>query len=146
MESITTGIKTLKDFRLTIKRLMLVACENVLKETGFTVNDTEFKINNKETFDLDIILNKMKFEEQRSKLKVCKRICRFITCIDFFLQTNLHQFVQKQIKRFEADVYKHYKYIPSDDLLTGTDVETVLEGERSLDDPKVSNRRELTLV
>lgn len=140
MESITTGIKTLKDFRLTIKRLMLVACENVLKETGFTVNDTEFKINNKETFDLDIILHKMPLKEQRSKLKVCKRICRFITCIDFFLQTNLHQFVQRQIIRFEADVYKHYKYIPSDDLLTGTDVETVLEDGRSSDDPKVSNR------
>jgi len=140
MESITTAIKTLKEFRLTIKKLMLVACENVLKESGFTIDDSEYNNNHKETFDLDVILYNMPFEQKRSKLKVCKRICRFITCIDFFLQSNLHKFVQKQIIRFETDVYKHYKYIPSDDLLTGTDVETVLEGDRSLDDPKVSNR------
>jgi len=146
MESITKAIKTLTDFRLTIKRLMLVACENVLKESGFTINDTEFNNNNNETFDLDVILYNMPFGRQRSKLKVCKRICCFITCIDFFLQSNLHKFVQKQIIRFEADVYKHYKYIPSDDLLTGTDVETVLEGDRSSDDPKVSKRRLLTSI
>jgi len=125
---------------------MLVACEDVLKESGFTINDEEFNNNNKDIFDIDIILYNMPFGRQRFKLKVCKRICRFITCIDFFLQSNLHKFVQKQIIRFEADVYKHYKYIPSDDLLTGTDVETVLEGDRSLNDPKVSNRRALISV
>lgn len=140
MESIKTAIKTLTEFRLTIKKLTLVACEDALKETGFTINDTEFNNNNKDSYDLDVILYNMPFGRQRSKLKVCKRICRFITCIDFFLQSNLHKFVQKQIIRFEADVYKHYKYIPSDDLLTGTDVEIVLEDDRSMDDPKVSNR------
>lgn len=118
---------------------MLFACEDVLKETGFTINDTEFNNNTKDSFDLDTILYNMPFGMQRLKLKVCKRICRFITCIDFFLQSNLHKFIQKQIIRFEADVYKHYKYIPSDDLLTGTDVETVLEDDRSLNDPKVLN-------
>jgi len=127
----------LKDFRSTIKRLMLFACEDVLKETGFTINDTEFNNNNNDSLDMSSMLGYMLFKRQRSKLKVCKRICRFITCIDFFLQSNLHKFIQKQIIRFEADVYKHYKYIPSDDLIIGTDVETVLEDVRSLDDPKV---------
>jgi len=139
MDSITTAIKKMKFFRLSIKNLMLVTCENVLKESGFTIDDSEYKINHKETYD-------MPFGQMRSKLKVCKRICRFITCIDFFLQSNLHKFVQKQILRFDTDMYKHYKYIPSDDLLTGTDVETVLEGDRSLDDPKVPNKRALTSV
>jgi len=119
---------------------MLVACEEVLKETGSTINDTEFNNKNKDTFDLNALLYNTEFGRQRAKLKVFKRICRFIRCIDFFLQTNLHKFVQKQIIRFEADVYKHYKYIPSDDLLTGTDVEIVLEDDRSMDDPKVLNR------
>lgn len=125
---------------------MLVACENVLKESGFTIDDSEYNINHKETFNLIVKLNDTPFEQKRSKLKVCKRICRFITSIDYIFQSNLHKFVQKQILRFDTDVYKHYKYIPSDDLLTGTDVETVLEGDRSLDDPKVPNKRALTSV
>jgi len=119
---------------------MLFACEDVLKETGFTINDTEFNNNNEDSSDLDSILYNMPFGRQRFKLKVCKRICRFIMCIDFFIQSNLHKFIQKQIIRFEADVYSRYKYIPSDDFLTGTDVETVLEYNRSLNDPKVLNR------
>lgn len=57
--------------------------------------------------------------------------------IDFIIQSYLHKIVRIQIAQFEADVYKHFKYIPSDDLLDDTDVHTVLEGERSSDDPKV---------
>lgn len=137
MESTISAIKTLKEFHLTIKKLMLIACKEVLKETGFTIDDTEFN-KNEEAYDLDTILYNMPFGHQRSKLKICKRICRYIMYIDFFLQSNLHKFIQKQIMLFEADIYKHYKYIPNDDLLIGTDVEMILEGSRSLDDPKVS--------
>jgi len=115
---------------------MLVTCENVLKDTGLTVEDPDFNELSKKS---DITQDKTLFEQQRSKIKVCKRLCNFIMYIDFFLQSNLHKFVQKQIMRFEAEVYTHYKYIPSDDLLIGTDVEMVLEDSRSLDDPKVSN-------
>lgn len=57
--------------------------------------------------------------------------------IDFFIQSHLHAIIRNQITRFECDVYKHYKYVPSDDLLNDTDVCTVLENERSSDDPKV---------
>lgn len=57
--------------------------------------------------------------------------------IDFFIQSHLHTIIKNQISRFEWDVYQHFKYVPSDDLLNDTDVCTVLESERSSDDPKV---------
>lgn len=125
---------------------MLAACENVLIESGFTIDDSEYNNKHEKPKNPDTLLKTMPFEQQRTKLKVCKRICCLIKSIDFVLRTNIHEFVEKQINRFEEDVHKHYKYIPSDDLLAGTDVEIVLEGDRSSDDPKVSNSRALISV
>lgn len=45
--------------------------------------------------------------------------------------------VRAEIARFQTDLFSHFKYIPSDDLLNDDNVKTVLESERSSEDPKV---------
>lgn len=135
----------LKNLRQTIKDLVLNACSIALVDSGFTVDDSNFYIT-KMTEDAKInryrdTMYRMSFVKQRAKLKCCQRICRFVMWIDFIIQSNLHYIVRNQITRFEVDVRRHYKYVPSNDLLTDTDVETVLEGERSSDDPKVGTSK-----
>lgn len=132
----------LKDLRVTIKRLVLNACLDALTDSGFTVDDSNFFI---KKITKEAVANRyrdtmytMPFLEQRAKLKCCQRICRFVMWIDLFLQSHLLKIVRNQISRFEVDVRRHFRYIPSDDLLTDTDVEAVLETERSTEDPKVS--------
>lgn len=80
----------------------------------------------------------MPFAKQRAKFQCCWRICQFIMLIDLNLQSHLQMMIRNQITRFEADLQSHFKYIPSDDLLNDNDVKTVLENDRSSDDPKVS--------
>lgn len=79
----------------------------------------------------------MPFAKQRAKLKCCQRICRFIMSIDLILQSHLHTIIRNHITRFETDVRNHFKYIPSNDLLNDSNVETILENERCSDDPRV---------
>lgn len=126
---------------MTIKELVLNACSVTLLNSGFTVDDANFFIK-KMTEDAKAhryrdTMYRMSFVQQRSKLKCCLRICRFVMWIDLILQSHLHKIVQNQIKHFEADVSRHFKYIPPNDLLDDSDVKTILEGERSPDDPKV---------
>lgn len=135
------AVKRLKYIRMTIKELALNACSVTLINSGFTVDDANFFIK-KMTEDAKAhryrdTMYRMSFVQQRSKLKCCLRICRFVMWIDLILQSHLHKIVQNQIKRFEMDVSRHFKYIPPDDLLDDSDVKTILEGERSPDDPKV---------
>jgi len=120
---------------------VLNACSIALTNFGFTVDDNNFFI---EEMTEDAKANRygdtmyrMSFLKQRAKAKCCLRICRFVMWIDLIIQSHLHQVVQNQITHFEADVHRHFKYIPSDDLLNDTDVTTTLEGERFLADPKV---------
>lgn len=127
--------------RLTIKDLVYKLCLNKLTDFGFTVDDSNFYITK---FTEDTKINRyrdtmytMSFVEQREKLKCCRRICKFIKQIDYILQSNVHKIIRNQITHFEADVQKHVKYIPNDDLLNGTDVKSILERERFSDDPKV---------
>lgn len=131
----------LKNLRLKIKDLVLNACSIALMDSGFTVDDSNFYITKMTKYakvnQYRDTMYTMSFVNQRAKLKCCQRICRFVMWIDLLLQSNLHQIVRNQITRFEVDVRRHYKYVPNNDLLTDSDVETVLEGERSLDDPKV---------
>lgn len=136
------AIDILKDSRSTIKQLVLEACLGALLDSGYTVDDSNFFITK---ITKEAMVNRyrdtmytMPFLEQRAKLKCCRRICRFVMWIDLFLQSNLRNVVRNQISRFEADVRRHFQYIPNDDLLTNTDVEAVLEAERSAEDPKVS--------
>jgi len=127
--------------RSTIQDHVFSTSLNTLTNFGYTVDDSNFYIT-KFTEDTKITryrdtMYTMSFVEQREKLKCCRRICKFIRQIDYIVQTHLHKIVRNQIARFEADVHRHIKYIPDDDLLSGTDVKATLEGERSLDDPKV---------
>lgn len=135
------AIKLLKDIRMTIKELALNACSVTMINSGFSVDDANFFIE-KMTEDAKAhryrdTMYRMSFVQQRSKLKCCLRICRFVMWIDLIFQTHLHKIVLNQIKHFETDVCKHFKYIPSDDLLDDSDVKIILESERSPDDPKV---------
>lgn len=127
--------------RQTIKDLVLKACLQTLRESGFTVDDSNLYISKmtekakKERYRDTMYA--MPFAKQRAKLKCCQRICRFVMSVDLILQSHLHKIIRNQITRFETDVQNHFKYIPSDDLLNDTNVKTVLENERSSDDPRV---------
>lgn len=136
------AVGLLKELWSTTKSLVFDKCVYTLMDFGFTVDDSNFFITK---FTEDTKINRyrdtmytMSFVEQREKLKCCKRICKFIKQIDYILQSHLHKIVRNQIALFEADVWKHVKYIPDDDSLAGTDLQAVLEGERTPDDPKVS--------
>jgi len=127
--------------RSTIQDRVFSASLSTLNDSGFTVDDSNFYIT-KFTEDTKITryrdtMYTMSFVKQREKLKCCRKICKFIKQIDYIIQSHLHKIVRNQIIRFEADVHRHIKYIPDDDLLNGTDVKVTLESERSLDDPKV---------
>lgn len=139
------AIQLLKDLRLTIKELVFNACLEVLTISGFTVDDSNFYITKVATSAYAMINRyrdtkyKMPFVKQREKLKCCQRICRFIMLIDIILQAHLHNIVRHQIMQFEADIRRHFKYVPVDDYSSGTDMKIVqLETERSTEDPKVS--------
>lgn len=133
------AVRLLKDLHGTVKNLAFNACMETLESSGFTIDDSNFYM----TKDLKLFQYRntkfsMSFVKQRAKLKCCQRICRFVIWVDFILQSHLHEIVRNQIMRFKADVHRHFQYVPSDNLLSDTtDVEAVLEGERSTDDPKV---------
>lgn len=114
---------------------------DTLTHYGFTADDLNFyvpkSVENKNITRYRDTMYTMSFVQQREKLKCCRRICKFLKQIDYIVQSHLHKIVRNQITRFEADVHRHIKYIPDDDLLNGTDVKATLESERSLDDPKV---------
>lgn len=127
--------------RQTIKGQVLDVCLKTLNESGFTVDDSNLYISKMtekaKTERYRDTMYAMPFVKQRAKFKCCQRICRFIVLIDLILQSHLHKVIRNQIMRFETDLRNHFKYIPSDDLLNETNVKTVLENERSSDDPRV---------
>lgn len=135
----------MKDLRLTIKGLVFNACLDELTTSGFTVDDSNFYIT-KTASSAHAMINryrdtkyKMPFVKQREKLKCCQRICRFIMSIDLKLQTHLHEIVRHQIMQFEADIRRHFKYVPVDEYPSSVNTKPVhLETERSPEDPKVS--------
>lgn len=126
--------------RQTVKVLTLKACSDALELSGFTADDENFyvpKLTQRNKKDYKDTMYSMSFVEQRAKLKCCQRICRYVMWIDLLLQAHLHKIIQNQITIFKVDVSKHFKYIPNDDLLNDTNVQTMLEGERTSEDPKV---------
>lgn len=139
----------MQNLRLTVKGLVLGACSSALAECGFTTDDSEFRVTKASRIAKSHGADggrsgttgyTMPFVKQRSKLKCCQRICRFIAFVDFQLQSHLHKIARNQIVRFEADVRRHYKYIPVElRQMNGRvdDVDTMLESDRSSDDPKV---------
>lgn len=147
--STEVAVGNLQDLRLAVKSLVLAACSSALAECGFTVDDSEFRVKKTSRTaqprgggNSNVITSyTMSFVKQRSKLKYCQRICRFIALIDFQLQSHLHKITRNQIVQFEGDVRRHYKYVP-DELhqLNGcdnNDVDNALENDMSSDDPKV---------
>lgn len=151
MQEISTeaAIGHLQDLRLAVKSLVLAACSSALAECGFTVDDSEFRVKKTSRTaqprgggSSNVITSyTMTFVKQRSKLKCCQRICRFIALVDFQLQSHLHKITRNQIVHFEADVRRHYKCVP-DELhqLNGhdnNDIDNALENDMSSDDPKV---------
>lgn len=144
MASIEAAVALLKDARATIKGLTLNACSATLGNFGFTVDDANFFIR-KMTEDAKAhryrdTMYRMPFVQQRTKVKCCRRICRFIMWIDLMVQSLLHKVVCDQIARFDADVSGHFEYVPDDGALDGTDVTATLEDERSPDGPRVGTR------
>jgi len=147
--SAEAAIGHLQNLRLTVKGFVLAACFSALTECGFTMDDSEFRITKASRISkshsggngIGTAEYTMPFVKQRSKLKCCQRICRFIMYVDFQLQSHLHKIARNQIVRFEADVRRHYKYVPGElHQMNGRidDVDTLLEKDRSLDDPKVN--------
>lgn len=139
----------MQNLRLTVKGLVSGACSSALAECGFTTDDSEFRVTKASRIAKSHGADgggrgttgyTMPFVKQRSKLKCCQRICRFIAFVDFQLQSYLHKIARNQIVRFEADVRRHYKYVPVElRQMNGhsDDVDTMLESDKSSDDPKV---------
>ncbi|XP_029341092.1 dynein heavy chain 6, axonemal-like [Acyrthosiphon pisum] len=146
--STEAAVGQLQNLRLTVKDLVLGACSSALAECGFTTDDSEFRVTKVSRIAKSHGADgdsrgttgyTMPFVKQRSKLKCCQRICRFIAFVDFQLQSHLHKIARNQIVRFEADVRRHYKYVPVElRQMNGhaDDVDTMLESDKSSDEPK----------
>lgn len=122
---------------------MLHECLETLEGSGFNLDEDDPSAKNSEIAGITMMENYRdsvfvtSFRRQRAKLQCCRKICKFIMSVDLILQSLIQASIRDQITRFENDLRAHFKYIPSDDLLNDNDVRTVLESDRSSNDPKV---------
>ncbi|ERL87542.1 hypothetical protein D910_04933 [Dendroctonus ponderosae] len=122
------------EFHELAKEIVANACHGALLAKGFVADE---RIVDEQKDQRRRRQQKASYIEQASKKKFCERLAAYIMLVDYMSINMLHQLIINSINALNELFEKHSKYLPPDEQLERTEVDTLLETGRESEDPSL---------